>query len=290
MSRIAIAAERCSRCGTCVAVCPALIFERSGPADVPAPAHESLCIACGHCVAACPADAIAHAAVPPGSVRPLRLDLLPSTEQVVELLRQRRSIRVFDSRPIERAALDAVLDAAGLAPSGHNMHNTECVVVQDPDMLRRIAELCVAYYTKAARQLRNPLVRMAYRLILGPAYRSAIELVPELELMQQAVEAGHDIILRGAPCAVICHAEINVHTPEANAQLALYNATLVGQTLGLGSCLLGWIVGACLRDKAIPRLLGIPDSHRVYGGLALGYPKVQFSKWIERNPLNTTWL
>ncbi len=57
-------------------------------------------------------------------------------------IRERRSVRgPFDpGKPIPASVLEAVLDAGRWAPTAHNMQNFEVVVVDDRDVLRRIAE------------------------------------------------------------------------------------------------------------------------------------------------------
>jgi nitroreductase len=64
---------------------------------------------------------------------------------------------------------------------------------------------------------------------------------------------------------------------------------LIASSLGLGTLYTGYVVAASGRDKTIQRLLKLPKKHKVYGGLALGYPEITFSKWIDRNPAVITW-
>jgi nitroreductase/NAD-dependent dihydropyrimidine dehydrogenase PreA subunit len=290
MSRITIDAARCTRCGTCAATCPEAIFA-AGEADAtPKIVHESVCTSCGHCVAICPHDAIHHSDFPEGSIRPVDHDRLPSHEQVLELLRARRSLRDFEDEPVERELLEKVLDAARFAPTAHNTQSTEYIVIQDKAALDQVSELTARYFAAIAKQIRNPLTRVFVRMMSGSTYESVLGLLPDLEMLVEAAHEGKDLILRGAPCLVVCHAEVSVHFPDQNATLALHNATLAAETLGLGSFHLGYIVGACKRDKRIARLLDIPKNHEVYGAMAFGHPKRRFTKWIERKPPRVRWV
>ncbi|NIV29839.1 MAG: nitroreductase, partial [Anaerolineae bacterium] len=38
------------------------------------------------------------------------------------------------------------------------------------------------------------------------------------------------------------------------------------------------------------RLVGLPETHKIYGALAMGYPRLKFKNWPERNPASVTWL
>ena len=61
-------------------------------------------------------------------------------EQFHDVLRQRRSIRDFSDRPVERELIEWVVRAAATAPSGANKQPWRFVCVQDPEIKKRIRE------------------------------------------------------------------------------------------------------------------------------------------------------
>jgi len=290
MGKITIDPARCTNCNTCVLSCPAVVFKSTKEDPVPEVDHEELCISCGHCVAICPEAAIAHVDFPQGSVKPIRQDLVPSVEQILEALRMRRSIRVFTDDPVRRELIEKVIDGARLAPSAHNVQSTEYIVVRDKAVLHKIVQLTARYFAKTARQLRNPTTRTLLRMVAGKEVEGAVDLLPDFDLIAEAVQSGKDPILRGAPCFLVFHAEQGANFSVVNANLALHNATLVCQALGLGSFYTGYVVGACKRDKSIPELLSIPDGHQIYAAMALGHPRFEFRNWIERRPPQVEWI
>jgi nitroreductase len=242
-------------------------------------------------VVACPAEAIEHSEFPQGSVGPLTPELFPSPTQVFELLRARRSVREFHNKPVPRAVLEQVLEAARTAPSAHNYQKTQYVVVQQAETRRRLFDLLAAFYARLARQVNNPLMRAAYRLQLSKTeVNSVVRLRSDFDMIAQLVRQGEDPLLHGAPCIIVAHAERDLNFPEANAALAMHNATLMAQSLGLGGFMIGYLVAACGRDRRFANLLGLPSTHRVYGALALGYPKRACTHWIGRKALVTKWM
>ena len=52
--------------------------------------------------------------------------------ELAELIRARRSVRAFESRPIETHKLDCILEAANLAPSAGNLQAYEIYTVKSP--------------------------------------------------------------------------------------------------------------------------------------------------------------
>jgi nitroreductase len=56
-----------------------------------------------------------------------------------EVIRSRRSIRVFDERPVEEEKIRAILEAANAAPSAGNLQSYEIYLVKDPTARGRLA-------------------------------------------------------------------------------------------------------------------------------------------------------
>ena len=59
---------------------------------------------------------------------------------VMEAIRQRRSIRAYQDRPVEEEKLQAVLEAARLAPSASNRQEWRYIVVRNPETRSKLAE------------------------------------------------------------------------------------------------------------------------------------------------------
>jgi nitroreductase/NAD-dependent dihydropyrimidine dehydrogenase PreA subunit len=282
MPVIEVNPDLCKRCFTCTEVCPIMIFEKKDKESIPDILDDNLqfCLLCGHCAAVCPAGAIAHDSFPPGSIVPVRKEMLPSAEQVIEMLRMRRSVREFKDKPVERDIIEKVIDVARLAPSDHNRQSTEYVVVQDRATLDKIVQLSSAYYKN--------LVEMFHSMAAPGA--EVPDFLPELEGFVDILDTGKDMLLWDAPLFIAFHAEESAGFPSENANLALCYAILAGMSLGLGSFYTGFVVMASKSDRAIPQLLSVPDNHQVYGGLAMGYPKFKYRNWIQRKPPNVKWI
>jgi nitroreductase len=210
---------------------------------------------------------------------------------VLELIRSRRSKRLFREKAVDRDVIERILDAARFAPSEHNVQSTEFVVIQDKETIHEIATLTARYYGGLARRLRNPIGRTAFRLMLGRRSTDAVlEMLPEMEGLVSLFNRGTDYILRAPPVLVLFCADSVGGFPSVNANLAVMNAILAAESLGLGCYYAGFVLRACRRDNSIARLVSLPETHSIYGVLAMGYPRVKFRKWPERKPARVTWL
>ncbi|MGC1374847.1 MAG: nitroreductase family protein [Anaerolineales bacterium] len=290
MPKIDIDQNRCNQDGLCVMVCPMNVLVQEEQRAIPNVAREELCISCGHCLAVCPQEAIAHDGVSQERIRPVLQERLPAPEMLTHLINVRRSVRALKNTPVEKELVEQVIHAARFAPSGHNVQSTEYVVVQDQAMLEQVVRLTAKYLKTASGFLGNPLLQPALSWLFRDRYENIDLVAEEFKLLAEMAEVGEDKILHQAPTLIVFHARQSVAFAAANANMAAQNASLMAQSLGLGAFYTGYVLAACEMDNSIPKLLGIPQNHRIYAGLALGHPAVRYTHWIERDAPKVRWM
>ena len=59
----------------------------------------------------------------------------------MDLYKSRRSTRRFKDEPLEREKLDAIIEAGRYAPSGGNNQSTHFLVIEDKEVLKKLAEM-----------------------------------------------------------------------------------------------------------------------------------------------------
>lgn len=217
---------------------------------------------------------------------------LPEPDQVMALLRARRSVRAFQENAVESALIRQIIDGANDAPSPHNAHRIEYAVVQEPAVLRSVLEFVAGFNGKLVFLLNNPAALANVPAPVRERVEAARPQLPVAEGIARRIKAGDDILQRGTPSLLVLHgpkAPDDFWSPRIDAGIAMQNAALVACSLGLGSCELGYVEIAADRDPQIQKLLGIPGDHAIYGVLAVGYPKYRFEKWIEKPPAAVTW-
>jgi nitroreductase len=228
-------------------------------------------------------------------ISPIQFEEMPTTEQVMTLLKTRRSIRAFRDKPLEKVTIEKIIDGARFAPSGHNSQSTEFLVVQDRDVLSKVSALVVDYLRFEIKRFGNPIFRTAVLLAARASAESGLNEIPGFKRLIRLYESGADPVLNGAPALLVFHARGTVGFAEVNAQLALQNASLVAHSLGIGHFYTGWVVSTCRAPMApkwnrrMSKLIGIPSGNKIHGALALGYPIPKFKNMIERKPPRITW-
>jgi nitroreductase len=262
---------------------------------VPEGVDKEGCIACGHCLAICPQDAIRHSEFPSTAIQAIQAEEVPTTEQVMTLIKTRRSIRAFRDKPLPKETIERIIDGARFAPSGHNSQSTQYLVVQDKAVLNQVSAMVIEYLKFEIRRFANPLFRTLALLADREKTESGLHEIPRFKQMTRSFESGADPILNGAPALLVFHAPRTVGFADVNAQLALQNASLVAHALGIGHFYTGWVLAPCRAPMArawnrrLPSLIGMPPGNELYGALALGYPIPRFKNLIERTPPQIIW-
>ncbi|MFO7878097.1 MAG: nitroreductase family protein [Desulfovermiculus sp.] len=262
MNRVEIDRQKCLQDGLCVAECPFGIFAPSED-GVPSvvPGAEAGCITCGHCIAICPGAAITVNDMSAEDCEPVDPELAVSRQQVVQLLKSRRSIRSYKNRPVDRSTLEDLLNISRWAPTAKNEQPVHWIVLQDAQDVASLAAMVVDWMRH--KQIQPDIV--------------------------QAFDQGRDIIHRGAPCLLVAHAPSNGIKPVEDCTIAIATIEAAAPTFGLGACWAGFFMSAAREHQPIKDFFSLPAGHHVYGALMLGYPKVKYNRIPPRDALKVTW-
>ncbi|MCX5769831.1 MAG: nitroreductase family protein [Candidatus Hydrogenedentes bacterium] len=262
MSLVQIDETKCARDGLCARDCPMGLLEMA-PGGPPReiPEAESTCLACGHCAAICPTGALSlKGADPeqmPDGVRP-RL----APEEVEQLLRTRRSVRVYKKEPVPRDVLRRVIESARWAPTATNRQGVNWLVVEDAEKVHRLAGMVV----------------------------EGLRTIPYFTRAVQAWEEGQDMILRGAPHVLVAHAATDGFDPAIDSAIGMTYIELAAHAHGLGTCWAGVLMAAARLKREIPKFLEIPEKHKICAAMMIGYPEHEYKRIPARNELNVRLL
>ena len=288
MVEIIIDEKLCIDCGACIALCTTMVFaEREQKTQV---VSKQTCWLCGHCVAACPTDAIRHSAFPLETCPPVCANQLPSSDELVSLFRERRSLRVFDRLPVPRQVVEEIVEKARWVPSADNEQNVEWLALDEAHTIAQVSEVVVAVLDRAARRAHSPLCQLATSILRGgDAARADIEAASAFRQLSIRQAAGKDPVFFHAPVVLIAHTPRGKPCACENATYAAYALALMAQRYGLGTCHVGYFKDAVSRDRTVGRILEIPNNRQPVEALVLGYPMFPFKRLIPRRKPVITW-
>jgi nitroreductase len=164
-----------------------------------------------------------------------------SMNKVLSVIASRRSVRRFKKEQIKDKELQAILESGLQAPSGHNDQSCYFVAVRSRELIDELSAGCKQNMQKL------PVDWMA-------------------ELGRN--EKYH--IFYNAPTVIIVAARKDAISPLPDACAAIENMLLAAESLGVGSCWMGFAAFYFSGPEQY-RKLGIPEGYQVHYGVALGY-------------------
>ncbi len=184
--------------------------------------------------------------------------------QTIEAIRGRRSIKRFTGRPITKSEIEALLDAAALAPN------------------HRLTQPWRFYVL-------GPNARHAYGLALGERKARKLEDPVRGRELRDNVANEH----RALPC-MIAVSVVKSENPEtaeedyAAAMMAIENIALVAVDMGLGTHIK---TGSVMSDPAARGAAGVAENERIVAIVNVGEPAdVPLPKPREPASASTRWV
>ena len=270
----------CIKCSKCVKVCPAVIFKQEGSNSKIETQNINHCIACGQCVAVCPTESVIHSEFPEKKVHKLDSKLLPSPEQVMTLIKSRRSYRTFSKKQIPTEFLDQILEAAHSAPTAENLQKVQFTLVTDPQKLHDVSAATIGIFSSMVKKV--SLIKPLVKLLSPENYEGLLDLQ---SLVNDFTANNNDRILRGATALILIHTPKDVRFGRQDANLAYQNGSLMAQSLGVGQFYTGYICAASdMSKKPLAELLGINGT--IHAGMALGMPTLNYPNYVDKKDIN----
>jgi nitroreductase/NAD-dependent dihydropyrimidine dehydrogenase PreA subunit len=283
-----VLADKCNGCGLCFEVCPSFVLEITQAKSWVV--RGDWCIGCGHCGAVCPEEAIAFSTPAIERHPQPNVHSATSPETLALLLRERRSIRLYEREPIPEDVLRKILDAGKYAPTGRNSQNVRYVVLQSPDEIEQLRKMTLSFYEKIFLRIKSPFAAFMMSLIAGRRIVNSLrESLPKTEHARKLIKQGKDCLFYHAPVVVVAHAESWDTCSAFNCSTALYNCSLMAQTLGIGCCFNGYLVSAVNHDSKIKKWLNVPHDHLSFAAMTLGYQRIKFQALVEREAPKVQW-
>lgn len=165
--------------------------------------------------------------------------------ETIKALHARKSVRVFEDRPVEPEVKQAILEAAFQAPTGGNMMMYTILDITDPALKATLAIKCDDQPFIATA----PLV-----LVFLADYRRWLDTYRAAGLSPRKPALG-DIVLA-----------------ISDTVIAAQNAVVAAESFGLGSCYIGDILEHC---EDIRELLALPQEVMPAAMLVIGHPTAQ---------------
>ena len=174
-------------------------------------------------------------------------------ENMLTFIKSRRSTRRFKAEDVSEEQLTQILEAGRYAPSGGNCQSTHFIVVKNKEILAELAALAQQEFAKME--------------VTPGLYKSIVNSI-------NASKKDNYVFHYNAPVLIITANQKDYGNNIADCACALENMMLMANALDLGSCWINQL--KWLNENPVileyMKKLGMDESERIYGALAVGYP------------------
>lgn len=262
---IVIDKKKCVKCGNCIEDCIVKLLQKDADGFPFLP--ESLkqyCLNCQHCLAVCPAAAVTCNGVSPEECAVV--GKLPSNDEMLNLLRCRRSVRRYKNENIDPEIMAELKKALNFTATGCNDRRLVFYIAEDREKMSFFREKT----TKMLRFLiKSGILKLLY---------------PKAKRFLQDILKGEDVIFRNAPHMIVCAVHKNAPCKEADPFIALSNFDLMAQSCGLGTCWCGFAVYAFKFNRSMRQMLNMPKGYKIASVMLFGRPDVKYYRGVNPPP------
>ncbi len=292
--------QKCNNCGMCEKICPSCLFKKSTEKDRIDKNNQlyifddpnDLCIKCGHCIAVCPQEAILYkdAEAPFNFEGTKKLAKIVTYEDMLKILRMRRSIRVFKDETVEKEKIGMVLEAMRYAPSASNRQNWRYTIITDKKEIAYLSNETAKFFKMARKLL--PLKYLIAPFLSAGARRRVLNPKSKIQLERsiKRMDSKEDIVFFNAPCVILLSSRKYTNgLSENDAGIALTYGMLAAQSLGLGTCWIGFVQRRLQNKKKLRKHFKIQKGFNVRGVLIMGIPAIEYQRGPPRKTLKVNW-
>lgn len=160
--------------------------------------------------------------------------------EALECIKTRRSIRKFKEEPVARETLNAIVEAASMAPSWKNTQISRYHIVENKDILKEIADNCVL----------------------------------DFEFNQKTISRAPQLVVVSMIEKRCGYEKDGSYTTSKEDRWEMFDAGIASQTfclaahdMGVGTVILG-----IFDEDKIAKAISLPESQKVAALIAMGYP------------------
>lgn len=253
--KVMIDVDNCIGCGMCAKVCVAHnITVKNKKAET----VLDDCLMCGQCTAICPKKAISISGYNTEQID-MGDNISLNPEDVLEVIRFRRTIRQFKQKEIPNEIIEQILEAGRLTHTAKNMQDVSFVVLNKE---------------------KNYVEQMAVSL-----FRKIKPLADFFSPMARNNKINNHFFFFKAPIAIVILAK-----DKTNGILAAQNMEFVAEAHGLGVLYSGYFTMAANASHKIKKAIKVPKGKKVAMTLVLGFPDVNYLRSVQRKKLDVNYM
>ena len=179
---------------------------------------------------------------------------------IIKNIKERRSIRNFEEKKIDKETIKEIIQAGKYAPSAKDDQPWKFIVITKKE-----------YIQELSIQIKRELKKLLKLRFFKKFKIKELKNIEILKFIFVVAFSKTDMIFFNAPILILILTEKNLFYDESCACCA-QNMMLAAHSIGIGSCWIGFASVLGL-NKKIMKKIGIPERHHISAAIVLGYPK-----------------
>jgi len=167
------------------------------------------------------------------------------TNQVLEAIKKRRSVRKYRPDQIADQELALILEAGIYAPSGHNSQPWHFTVIQNQGVIQHICQ-------RAKEGMAKSEIAWVQKMGTNPNYN----------------------LVHGAPTLIVVSGNQEAYSPLADCSASIQNMLIAAESLNIGSVWIG-LINHFFQLEESQQVLELPPGYKPYYGVCLGYKAIE---------------
>lgn len=175
---------------------------------------------------------------------------------IVRTIYERRAVRKYKAKSIEKTLIETVLDAGRMAPSAINKQPWKFYILTQPKDIRAFSkEISAAAVIELAKSGIKNIVKTT---------KDLLHFADKADLMKKK-----DPVFHGAPVVIFITSPKSDEWAPLDIGMCAQNIMLSAKSLGLDTCPVGF--GKFVEKTKLYPKLGVPETEQVNLAIVLGY-------------------
>lgn len=174
--------------------------------------------------------------------------------ETIKCIKERRSIRKFKDEKVDKEIIREIIEAASYAPSWKNSQISRYIVIEDRNIIDKIADECVLGFEYNSKTLKKAPVLVIQNVVIG---KSGFEKDGSYSTPKEDRWENFD------------------------AGVAAQTFCLAAHEKGVGTVIMG-----IFDEYKVAEIVDIPDDQKIASFIAMGYPEGDLSAAPKRKSVN----
>ncbi|WP_425058250.1 FMN reductase [NAD(P)H] [Sporomusa carbonis] len=167
-----------------------------------------------------------------------------TANNVIQTIKNRRSIRTYQEEQIKEAELQAILEAGIYAPTGHNDQPWHFTVIRNKEFINHMSE-------KTKEVMKTSPIGWVVKIANSDRH-----------------------IFYNAPTVIVVSGRKNAYSPLTDCSAAIQNMLVAAESMNIGSVWIGLIDHLFTLEDEVKKF-ELPEGYQPYYAVCLGYKKDQ---------------